>query len=258
MTIEIEKIKSDLSALIEQGFDLRDDLKAEALGEKKKKGKVIYTQIFLNNFQKWYTEAHALVGQLLPDRLAEFELMYLGDGKRKTFDIDTITIQDWMLGKRAKTNVKGEKVFNDAVAVVMRFNVQLEIVISVKKKFDSSLFNIKHIVQANLFDSELDAARELLINGFTRAAGAMAGVVLEKHLKQICEDHKAIIKTKIKTISVLNDSLKKLNIIDISTWRFIQRLGDLRNLCDHDDRDPKEEEITDLINGVEKILKTVF
>jgi hypothetical protein len=43
------------------------------------------------------------------------------------------------------------------------------------------------------------------------------------------------------------------------TWRFIQHLADLRNLCDHKKkRDPKTEDIDELIEGVEKITKTLF
>jgi hypothetical protein len=38
---------------------------------------------------------------------------------------------------------------------------------------------------ASLFDSELDAALELGHKGFSPAAGAMAGVVLEKHLAEV-------------------------------------------------------------------------
>ena len=45
------------------------------------------------------------------------------------------------------------------------------------------------LVQADLFDNELDAAAELNDKGFRRAAGAVAGVVLEEHLETVCEQH---------------------------------------------------------------------
>jgi len=36
-------------------------------------------------------------------------------------------------------------------------------------------------------------------------------------------------------------------------------LADLRNLCNHDKkREPEKEEIEDLIDGAEKIMKTIF
>ena len=56
-----------------------------------------------------------------------------------------------------------------------------------------------------------------------------------------------------------NDALKEDQVIDIPTWRFIQHLADLRNLCDHKKkREPNTEEIEDLLNGVDKVSKTVF
>src|ERR1700722_14199559 len=61
---------------------------------------------------------------------------------------------------------------------------------------------------ADLFDSELDAAAELSKSGFTRAAGALAGVVLEKHLAQVCDRHAIKISRKNPGISDFNGALK--------------------------------------------------
>ena len=60
---------------------------------------------------------------------------------------------------------------------------------SCKARFESSLFEIRQFVQADLLDSELDAAKELSKHTFTRAAGAVTGVALEKHLAQVCDNH---------------------------------------------------------------------
>jgi len=48
----------------------------------------------------------------------------------------------------------------------MQVKTQLEILESVQSRFDSSLHDIAQLVRADLFDSELDAARELAKNGF--------------------------------------------------------------------------------------------
>jgi len=50
----------------------------------------------------------------------------------------------------------------------MRFNTQIEILKSVQARFESSLFDVAQLVRADLFDSELDSARELAKNGFLR------------------------------------------------------------------------------------------
>jgi len=50
-----------------------------------------------------------------------------------------------------------------------------------------------------------------------------------------------------------------LRQIETPTWRFIQHLSDLRNLCDHNkDREPTKDEVNELIVGVTKITKTLF
>jgi hypothetical protein len=128
-----------------------------------------------------------------------------------------------------------------------------------KKRFESTLFDIRTLVQADLFDDELAAAEELNKKGFRRGGGAVAGVVLERHLLGVCHRHKLPIRKKDPAISDLNDALKSSNIVDIPTWRFIQHLADLRNKCDHSRKaEPTEDEVKQLIEGVRRITKTVF
>jgi hypothetical protein len=110
-----------------------------------------------------------------------------------------------------------------------------------------------------MFDNEIEAAKELWKKGFYRGSGAIAGVVLERHLGNVCDKHNLKSHKKHSTINDLNQILKNNNVIDTATWRFIQHLGDLRNLCDHNkDRDPKKEEIGDLLSGVSKSTKTIY
>ena len=121
------------------------------------------------------------------------------------------------------------------------------------------LFDIKQLVQADIFDSELEAARELLKHKFVRAAGAIAGVVLEKHLNQVCDNHGIAPAKKNATISDYNDAMKTASVIDTPQWRYIQHLGDIRNLCDHDKKnEPTVDQVGDLISGVDKLTKTLF
>ena len=168
--------------------------------------------------------------------------------------------QDWLIGVRSAINdYTGKKNFNDYEAAVMKFQTQLQILDSAKLRFDSSLFEIKQLIQADLFDSELEVSRELLKQGFIRAAGVVSGVILEQHLRQVCENHNLQINAKNPSINDYNESLKTGEVLDIPSWRFIQRLSDIRNLCSHNkDREPTKEEVHDLINGVDKIAKTIF
>jgi tagatose-1,6-bisphosphate aldolase len=147
----------------------------------------------------------------------------------------------------------------DGNAAFPKFEQQLNILKSAQSRFDSALFDMVEIVQADLFDNELEAAQELGRKGFARGAGAVAGVVLERHLARIAAKHSLKSRKSAPTINDLNQVLKDNDIIDIATWRFVQHLGDLRNLCDHDKGpDPTKDQIDDLIAGVSKIVKTIL
>jgi hypothetical protein len=253
---KISEIKAALDKLIVLALRMRTDLLTSNLteSERKKKEETIKEShvSFIKNYQRWYTEAYAAIKQLLPDRLAEFASYYEAPPRRKNVNTLTYVIQDWMIGLRHDN-------INSLGAVTMRFRAQLQILESVKARFDSRLLDIRQLVQADLFDSELDAALELLKNGFLRGAGAVAGVVLEKHLAEVCINHEVQNRKKNPTINDFNQSLKDADAIDIPSWRFIQRLGDLRNICGHNkDREPTKSEVTELIDGVSKITKSIF
>ncbi len=259
-----ERVKADLERLASTAEEMRLDLQRGALGKNAHADESAKAAVkkaagsFQRNYQAWYTEACAVVKHLIPDRLQEFKTLYEADPRRKTITQITYTIQDWLNGIRASTDYIGKKHFEDAGSVLMRFQTQVAILDAGKSRYESSLFDIRKLLQADLFDSELGAARELLRNGYNRAAGAMAGVVLESHFIQVAADHAIAIKKKNPTIADLNDLLKEQSVTDIPVWRSIQRLADLRNLADHKKtREPTADEMEELIAGTDKCLKTI-
>lgn len=265
MISNLERFKADLKKLTALGDEMSLDLLLRTASKAKKEDKKYNELIkkvggsFEIEYQKWYTEACAVIKQLIPDRLQEFIHLYYGDGRRKQIDNTTYTIQDWFKGLRAKNDPILGKAFDDLGVVSMRYRTQLAIFMSAELRFDSSIFDMVQLVRADLFDSELDAARELVKNGFLRGAGAVAGVVIEKHLAQVCINHNISTRKQHPTISDFNDLLKNSSVIDIPAWRQIQRLGDIRNLCDHNKhREPTKEEVGELIDGVDKACKTLF
>ncbi len=265
MSTNLERYKKDLESLGTLGKKMQLDLDGRLLisrGNVKPEKKKLLEELkgtFEQQYQNWYTEAAALIRQLIPTRLTEFHELYKGDGKRKATTIQTYHIQDWLNGVRSGADYAGKKSFDDLEVIAMRFDTQMSILQAVRTRFESSLHDIRQLVQADLFDSEIDAARELLKSGFIRAAGALAGVVLEKHLGQVASNHDLPTRKQHPTISDFNDLLKTNDVLDVPSWRNVQRLGDLRNLCDHNKhRDPTKEEIQELINGIEKLTKTLF
>lgn len=270
MTVSnLEKYRKDLQALLQEGGAVLQALRRGADGAEEWRARLARAgwseeQIeaydtklkpFRVCYHHWYSEALLVVKQLLPDRYADFVKFYERPKTRKSFDVETYRIED-ACQSLTSTRYDGNVVVDMSAAVPL-LQQQIAILESIEKRFESSLFDIKQLVQADLFDSELDVARELLKNKFARAAGAVAGVVLEGHLKQVCDNHS--LPKKSGTIAVLNDALKAANVIELSQSRHIQFLGDIRNKCGHKNpTDPTVEEVGELIAGVDKVIKTIF
>lgn len=250
MTSNLDKYEKDLGMLIREGEQLLALLK----------GKNSNLLAFREGYEIWYSEALSVVKIVLPDRLVDFCLYYKnkeGDSLKKAITY-TPPRHEGVGLKSVRLVIEPESPEQIDYARSLFVN-QLAIIKSAKKRFKSSLFDIRQLVQADLFDSELDAARELNKKGFVRGAGAIAGVVLEAHLLQVCNNHNVVVRKKNPGINDFAQLLKDNNVIDTPEWRNIQRLADLRNLCDHKKTaEPKQEDIGELIDGVARISKTLF
>ncbi len=259
----LEKYKKDLSVLIAKGENLKSKLSEEInLFEKiilAKTKSASSPHSFRSFYDEWYSEALAIIRQIMPFRLVDFISLYKNE-KRKKLDVDTYSISDFMNGIILSESFDFNNT-NDRAnqRLQQKFEQQLSIVKALKQRFESSLFDIKQLVQADLFDSEIATTKELNKKGFHRAAGVICGVIIEKHLAEVCVNHQITVTKKNPTISDLNDLLKNNAVIDVIVWRFLQRLGDIRNLCGHNkDREPTKEEVEELVHGTDKIIKTVF
>jgi hypothetical protein len=235
---------------------MTDELKAllaridEAKQSRKPSSSTVDT---LTRYQKWYTQGLTVVRQLMPDRYAEFQEQYI-QPKKQPLTVNSYTISDYYHGILPYSMDPEGRLSR----YYSRMRTQIGILESGNTRIDSILADIRGSLQAEMFDDELDAARDLLKNGHIRASGAVAGVSLERHLKVVASNHEVKITTRDPGISNLNDALKNLGLYDVPDWRFIQRLGDLRNLCSHaKDKDPTKDDAEELIQGVSKILKTI-
>lgn len=263
METNLTRYKKDIDTLIENGhqlqkgllYELRDEFKSdfEKLSEEQKSE--FKKHSFKNKYNEWYNEALAIIRQLVPDRLEDFKAYYKLD-KRKDITYTTYTISDYLIGVQVSSF--GEVIVSTK-SVISKFEQQYYIVKSLKHRFESSLYDIKQLLQADVFDSEIDSAQELCKKGFYRAAGAICGVVIEKHLNEVCRQHELKVTKKHPVINDYNELLKSNSVINVASWRNIQRLADLRNICDHHkEAEPTKANIEELIAGTEKVLKTIF
>lgn len=247
-------LKDELIILVEEGrklktglstctttFNIKDETEED-------KSKVKY---FFDNYEKWYTKAIIIIKVFIPYRYNDFSLLYKND-KRKELSWKTYTISDAVQMIASKDNsLHPYKALRKLSQQVSMLEVCLD-------RFESKIFDIQTILQADVFDSEIESARHLSKMGYLRAAGAICGVIIEKHLADVCRNHNIGLRKKNPSISDYNDALKDI-AYDTVDWRRIQRLGDLRNLCDHSkDREPLKEELEELISGTDRVIKTVF
>ncbi len=243
---DFEELKKEINELVEIGNKMYD-----CFPNYQSSKDSLDLDFFVKNYEIWYSKAVVVVKQFLPDRLNDFISKYSSE-KRKNVGYDTYTISDALrLTSNRSKNIT-------PIYGAMPLYGQVNMLKACIETFDSKVYDIQAVLQADIFDSEIDSAKHLLKNGFLRAAGAICGVVLERHFAEVCKNRNIQQKKKSPTIADFNDALKD-NVYDVIEWRKIQHLGDIRNLCDHNkDREPTKDEVEELINGTDRVIKTIF
>src|SRR4029077_635773 len=207
----------------------------------------------VSEYAIWYDNARRLVTVLASDRLHEFEGLYLAEAKRSKFTLDSYTIRDFIQG----IHVTGYTTDNIVVIFGAKFDLQLAILIAVRSRLDDKYADLVASLRFEFEKKEIEAASELLKAGHMRAAGALAGVALEEHLRAVCSD-RGVELPKRATLSPLNDALKDAGIIDQLIWRRIQYLSDVRNRCAHQTGiEPSSEDVAQLVRETREMIAKV-
>jgi hypothetical protein len=241
-----EQIKKEVAKLEEQGKRLCQLLTDE--------NKELETGFRLE-YQTWYSKSLRVVERLAPDRYEEFRRYYEPDPKRKDLGYGTYVIQDYLKG--VVPNRSRVPNFDSRDQTAWNVFNQLSVFTSIAGRVDSVLDDLEGALLAHIQDDELLAAGNLLTVN-VRAAGTLAGVVLEAHLQRVAQNRGVKIPKKTPTVSDLNDPLKQAGVYDMPTWRKISFLGDIRNLCSHKKTDePSAQQVREMLDGVNWVLKNV-
>ncbi len=214
--------------------------------------------VFASAYQPWYSQALEMVRLFLPSRLNDFTSRYEAPKGRKEVTQENYVIEDYLKEITVSSGLD-KKILAGPADAIPQFQLQMDILTAVSTRFETSLFDLKRSLQAELFDAELEAAVLLAKAQFFRSAGALCGVVLEKHLEQVRVSRD--IKAPKKTMAITDyiQLFKSHEVIGFPEARLLQSPAETRNECLKNKKiEPTPSEIGDMISGVDKVIKTLF
>ena len=113
------------------------------------------------------------------------------------------------------------------------------------------LSSVKTLVQAEVFESELEQAQELLDSGYKLASAVIAGIVLETGLRELCNTE----EIPLGKLDKMNSDLAKKGVYNKLEQKRITALADIRNSAAHGRPDEfTAEDVTLMIRDVERFL----
>ena len=126
------------------------------------------------------------------------------------------------------------------------------IFLAAKEDFEGGyLSSITRLIQAEVFDSELEQAKALLDGGYYVAAAVIAGTVLETSLRQLCEE----INIGHGKLDKMNADLAKSGVYNVLIQKRVTVWADIRNNAAHGKPDKfKKEDVDDMIRDVNNFL----
>jgi hypothetical protein len=162
-------------------------------------------------------------------------------GKSREY-VDDQLLLNWRVKARSLlVNACGEasqhfKAFAEAEETSM-YTTNLQILARVRAVFLAAkedyeggyLSSVRNLVQAEVFESELEQASELLAAGFVAPAAVVAGVVLETALRNLCSLH----SLAPASLERMNADLTKAGAYNSLVQKRITALAAIRNSAAH-------------------------
>ncbi len=124
--------------------------------------------------------------------------------------------------------------------------------LAAKEDYEGGYFNsAKNLIQAEVFDNELEQAAELLKSGYKSAAAVIAGTVLETALRGLCTEQ----KIPIGKLNKMNVDLAKAGVYNALTQKRIIALADIRNNAAHGNVDKfNEDDVKSMVEEIQRFI----
>ena len=151
---------------------------------------------------------------------------------------------------RALVSENEPQPYEDNVARFLRIRA---VFMAAKEDFEGGyLTSIRFLVQAEVFNTELDQARELLSAGYAAAAAVISGVVLETNLRELCMRH-GLTTGKLER---MNADLVKAGAYNVLVQKKITALAAIRNSAAHGNTsDFTPSDVASMLADVERLLE---
>ena len=113
------------------------------------------------------------------------------------------------------------------------------------------LHKVRDLLQAQVFESELEQAQELFRSNYQSAAAVIAGVVLETTLRRMCQDR----TLSVGKLDKMNADLAKAGVYNSVTQKRITALAAVRNSAAHGKPEEfNKDDVSAMIRGVERFV----
>ena len=120
------------------------------------------------------------------------------------------------------------------------------------------LFNVKKLIEAEIFDDFIEQGEHLNKLGYFQAAAVVIGCVLEDGLRKLCHSNSIPIADKPK-LDKMNADLSKAGIYNKLTQKKITAIADLRNKAAHGQWDQfNKDDVEDMIRSVRRFMEDFF
>lgn len=136
---------------------------------------------------------------------------------------------------------------------VAKFKRVRSVFLAAKEDFEGGyLLSMRALVQAEVFSTELDQARELLTAGYAAAAAVITGVVLETNLRELCTRH-SLMAGKLER---MNADLVKAGAYNVLVQKKITAIAAIRNSAAHGNTSEfKPSDVAAMLADVERLLE---
>lgn len=121
-----------------------------------------------------------------------------------------------------------------------------------KEDFEGGyLASVRKLVQAEVFENELEQARELLSAGYHPAAAVVAGVVLETTLRQLCTAQ----GISLGKLDKMNADLAKAGHYNSLVQKRVTSLAAIRNSAAHGDHAAfTKGDVDSMVDDIERLV----